>query len=181
MRNYRNHQNASTTLISTSHVRSIQDTRASLKIKWQHVTCDIFARVLLHFYATPRDFCSRQCSLRLSSLEDKKCRRSSRNVCIDPSHFPYIFALCSLVLHSLTTLSRFQIFHSSSFSSSFDFADGTKVEIDDLRKSEYRRSIPRLSSGGSVLDSLLSFSSCLLLPLQRDECKLLFRLRFSPL
>lgn len=73
-----------------------------VKNKRQHVTRDVLAHVLFHFYAAHRDFCSRQCSLRVSSLEDKECRRSSRNVYWS-FHLPYIFALCSLVLHSLTT------------------------------------------------------------------------------
>lgn len=88
---------------------------------------------------------------------------------------PYIFALCSFVLHSL--LSRFQIFRSPSFSSISDLASGTKVEIDGLRKSEYRQPISsRFTSWvfpQVVHARFFSFSSCLLPSLLHDRYKLL--------
>jgi len=93
-------KNMSITLVSTSRIRFTPGTPDTVKNK-RHVTRDVF-RVLFHFYAEHLDFCLRQCSLRMSSLEDKECRRSGRNMYWS-FHLPYIFALCSLVLHSLTT------------------------------------------------------------------------------
>lgn len=94
---------------------------------------------------------------------------------IDPTSYR-ISSLYVLLCSIRSLLSWFQIFRS--LTSIFDLTSGTKVEIDDLRKSEYRQPIPSLSSGGSMLDSFLSFSFCLFLSLQHEEYKF-FRLHSS--
>lgn len=98
---YKKYKSTSHVGTSTSRIRFTPGTPLKNKTAARDAR-DVFEYVPFRFYAAHCDFCSRQCSLRVSSDEDKECRRSSRNVYWS-FHLPYISALCSLVLHSLAT------------------------------------------------------------------------------